>query len=116
MKERIGGLKEGNVQRITRSPLESRARNERAIFCTKGLVMQKLVALNENGRRIGENHPLAKLTDAEVALMLDLRDEGYSYAWLAEKFCVSKSCARWICTGRNRSQATERTVRVSVSR
>ena len=77
--------------------------------------MQKLVALNENGRRIGENHPLAKLTDAEVALMLELREEGFSYAWLAEKFCVSKSCARWICTGRNRSQAIARTVRVSVN-
>ena len=78
--------------------------------------MQKLVALNENGNRIGENHPLAKLTDAEVGVMLDLRDEGYSYAWLAQKFDVSKSCARWICTGRNRNQSTARTVRVSVSK
>lgn len=78
--------------------------------------MQKFIALNENGNRIGENHPLAKLTDAEVSVMLELREEGFSYAWLAEKFCVSKSCARWICTGRNRSQSTARTVRVSVSK
>lgn len=77
--------------------------------------MQKLVALNENNNRIGENHPGAKLTDAEVALMLELRDDGYSYAWLAKKFEVSKSCARWICTGRNRNQTATRLVRVSVA-
>jgi len=88
---------------------------ERAKFYMKGLVMKKLVALNQNGNRIGENHPLAKLTDAEVLVMLDLRDEGFSYAWLAAKFDVSKSCARWICTGRNRSQSAARVIRVSVS-
>lgn len=66
--------------------------------------MKKLVALNEHGRRIGQEHPRAKLGDDEVGLMLDLREEGYSYQWLADKFGVSKSCARWICTGRNRNQ------------
>ncbi len=90
-------------------------RQERAKFYLKGLVMQKLVEFNEGGRRIGQEHPGAKLTDAEVAVMLDLRDEGYSYAWLAAKFDVSKSCARWICTGRNRNQSAARAVRVSVS-
>lgn len=78
--------------------------------------MQKLVAVNENGNRIGQEHPGAKLTDAEVAVMLELRDEGFSYAWLAAKFEVSKSCARWICTGRNRNQLAARTVRVSVAK
>ena len=77
--------------------------------------MQKLVALNDRGSRIGQEHPGAKLTDAEVAVLLELRDDGYSYAWLAEKFGVSKSCARWICTGRNRNQTAARFVRVSVS-
>ena len=76
--------------------------------------MQKLVALNENGRRVNETHPGAKLTDAEVVLLLELRDEGYSYAWLANKFDISKSGARWICTGRNRNQLAARLVRVSV--
>lgn len=77
--------------------------------------MQKLISLNQAGRRIGQEHPRAKLTDDEVAVLLDLRDEGYSYAWLAEKFDVSKSCARWICTGRNRNQSAVRTVRVNVA-
>ena len=76
--------------------------------------MQKLVALNGVGRRINQEHPGAKLTDAEVGVLLDLRDEGFSYAWLAKKFDVSKSCARWICTGRNRNQSPARYIRVSV--
>jgi orotate phosphoribosyltransferase-like protein len=73
-----------------------------------------LVAVNKFGQRIGQDHPLAKLTNKEADMMLELRDQGYSYAWLAAKFDVSKSCARWICTGRNRSQIIERFVPVSV--
>lgn len=88
---------------------------EHALFYGLEQIMQKLISLNEAGRRVGQEHPRAKLTDDEVAVLLDLRDEGYSYAWLAEKFDVSKSCARWICTGRNRNQSPARTVRVSVS-
>lgn len=76
--------------------------------------MQKTILLNENGRRVGESHPGAKLSDAEVNLVLELHEEGYGYDWLAQKFDVSKSCIRWICTARNRSQTVARAVRVSV--
>lgn len=64
----------------------------------------RLVAVNENGQRIGETHPQAVLSDHEVGLMLELRAEGFSYAWLAEKFEVSKAHAWRICTGRTRAQ------------
>lgn len=77
--------------------------------------MQKLVALNENGRRIGESHPRAKLLDSEVDQVLALLDSGLSYAQVAAKFDVSKSCVAHIATGRRRSQIIDRTVRVSVS-
>lgn len=77
--------------------------------------MQKLVELNEHGRRIGQEHPRARLTNEEVGLLLDLREEGYSYQWLADKFGVSKSCARWICTGRNRNQTAAALQLVSVA-
>lgn len=70
-----------------------------------------VVALNHERRRIGQGHPRAILSDAEVDTLLDLREEGYSYDWLAKKFEVSKSCARWICTGRNRSHTVEHLVR-----
>ena len=77
--------------------------------------MQKLIALNENGRRIGESHPRAKLLDHEVDQVLALLEAGLSYAEVALKFDVSKSCVAHIATGLRRGQAVERTVRVSVS-
>ena len=81
----------------------------------KGAGMQKTIALNENGRRIGESHPRAKLLDHEVDLVLDLLEAGLSYAEVALKFDVSKSCIAHIATGRRRSQLVDRVVRVSVS-
>ncbi len=83
---------------------------------------------NEMGRRIGESHPRAVLTDHEIALlaeMLDareqiierlkasrptaqlrtaLRDHGLSFSALAAKFEVSKSHVWKIATGRRRCQ------------
>lgn len=76
--------------------------------------MHKHVALNENGRRIGENHPWAKLLDREVDQILELLDAGLSYAAIADKFDVSKSCISHIASGRRRAQAVHRVVRVSV--
>ncbi len=114
MLQRIGGIDVLNVQTFTHSSLENRGRNERAKFCRKGLVMQKTIALNENGRRIGESHPRAKLLDHEVDQVLALLEAGLSYAEVALKFDVSKSCVAHIATGRRRGQAVERTVRVSV--
>jgi hypothetical protein len=81
----------------------------------KGAVMHKTIALNENGRRVGESHPRAKLLDHEVDQVLDLLDAGLSYAEVALKFDVSKSCIAHIATGRRRGQAIDRVVRVSVS-
>lgn len=80
----------------------------------KGAVMHKTIALNENGRRVGESHPRAKLLDHEVDQVLDLLDAGLSYAEVALKFDVSKSCIAHIATGRRRGQAIDRIVRVSV--
>ncbi len=76
--------------------------------------MNKVIALNENGRRIGESHPRAKLLDSEVELVLELLEAGFSYAEVALKFDVSKSCIAHIATGRRRSHTVDRLVRVSV--
>jgi predicted DNA-binding protein (UPF0251 family) len=77
--------------------------------------MQKLVALNENGRRIGEHHPLAKLTDAEVELVHGMREDGLTLSEIAKKMEVTKGCVWKILNGYRRAQSTARTVRVSVS-
>lgn len=49
------------------------------------------------GHRVGQDHPNAVLTDGEVQAMRDLREEGKTYEWLAEKFEVSKSSVAKIC-------------------
>lgn len=76
--------------------------------------MEKHIALNDRGRRIGEGHPRAKLLDREVEQALALLATGMSYAAVAEKFDVSKSCIAHIASGRRRSQAIETVRRVSV--
>ncbi len=75
------------------------------------LAKNRVVAVNDRGQRIGEDHPRAVLTDDEVAMMLELRDERdadgkprYSLAWLARKFDVHKGTVAKICRGDRRGQ------------
>lgn len=66
---------------------------------------EKQVAVNEAGYRIGEDHPAAKLTNHEVELILELREQCMSYGDIARKFDISKSQVRNICKGLKRCQA-----------
>jgi hypothetical protein len=77
--------------------------------------MQKTVAVNERGRRIGEDHPNARYTDGEVGMVLELRDEGKSYGVIARLVEMPKSTVRDICKGNRRCQCATnwKTVRVS---
>ena len=77
--------------------------------------MLKLVAINQNGRIINEQHPRAKLTDAEVDLVNELLEAGFSYAQVARKFDVSKSGIAHIASGRRRCQTPARIVSVYVA-
>ena len=63
-----------------------------------------MVAIGENNRRIGEDHPRAKMTNRDIELLLELRDEGWSYGQLARKFETTKSYVGEICRGRKRCQ------------
>lgn len=60
-----------------------------------------LVALNETGARIGEHHPRARLTQADVNRLLDLRAAGWSLGQLAKLFRVSKGAVQHVCSGHN---------------
>ena len=76
----------------------------------------RLIRVNEGGRRIGEDHHRAKLSDADVAQVYALLDAGVSYAKIAAKFDdipggISKSTIRDIATGRIRSQLCARVKR-----
>jgi predicted DNA-binding protein (UPF0251 family) len=67
--------------------------------------MRKTVAVNDAGLRIGEDHPNAKLTDAEVERIRSLHeDEGMTYDELSEKYEVSKWAIGRICRYERRAQ------------
>ena len=76
--------------------------------------MQTTVAVNERGLRIGEDHQNARYTNAEIEMVLTLRDEDKSYGEIARLVEMPKSTVRDICTGRRRCQypADFKTVRV----
>ena len=56
-----------------------------------------MVKVRSRVKRVGQNHPKAKLTDHEVELMRRLRDEGMTYLQLAEKFEAHKATVQGIC-------------------
>jgi hypothetical protein len=70
--------------------------------------MKSVVRVNERGVRIGESHPRAKLSDADVeALIADRGPAGaplMSLAELATAYGVSKSAAKAYIDGRLRGQ------------
>lgn len=79
--------------------------------------MVRLVWFNEIGRRIGEGHQRAKLSDADVDQILALHDAGLGYARIAKKFDhlpggIAKSTVADICSGRIRGQACARIKRL----
>ena len=65
---------------------------------------QRSVGVNDRGLRVGQDHQNAKLTDAEIELLLRFRAAGWGYRRLAAKFEVSKSHVRRICKGAARHQ------------
>jgi hypothetical protein len=66
------------------------------------------VKLNERGNRIGESNPRAEVSDHEVELALELREQGFSLSWLAQKFEVHKATIQGWVSGRRRGQAASR--------
>lgn len=72
----------------------------------------RLVAVNDARRRIGEDHPRAVLSDHEVELVHRLREEGLTLAEIAGKMEVSKGCVWKIVSGLRRGQVAADWVRV----
>lgn len=68
-------------------------------------MVKRTVAVNEKGKRIGEDHPRAKLTNHEVELIRQLHAEGWGgYKRLGGKFGVSWAMVRDVVKGRRRCQ------------
>ena len=74
----------------------------------------KMVAVNDHGIRIGEDHQNARYTNGEVEMVRLLREAGKSYGEIVRLAEMPKSTVRDICIGRRRSQspASWRRVRV----
>lgn len=71
---------------------------------TKRAKNSEYVEISENGRRCGETHHNAKLTDQDVEWIRELRfDHKIPVGVLAEKFEVSESTISDICNFRRRS-------------
>jgi ribosome-binding protein aMBF1 (putative translation factor) len=67
------------------------------------------VAVDENGLRIGEAHPNAKLSDKEVDQIRDLREQaGWGYEQLATAYNVPKVTIQMICTYQRRASTIAR--------
>jgi predicted DNA-binding protein (UPF0251 family) len=79
------------------------------------VIRAKNIKVNEQGRRIGESHQNATLTDHDVELICALRDEGLTLSEIAEKFEVSKGCVWKIVHGYRRGQWDAGLIRVSVT-
>jgi hypothetical protein len=62
----------------------------------------KTVGVNIDGRRIGEDHPNAKLTDAQCDEIRALAGQGVKGTYLAKCFGVSGSCINKIVSGSRR--------------
>lgn len=75
----------------------------------------RMIGVNERGLRVGQDHQRAKLTDHDVELMRQMREEGSTYAALATMFEVSKSTAYGICHHMKRNQAPSRFKRESAT-
>jgi len=67
------------------------------------------VAVNERGRRIGESHHNASISDELVDRMRDRHEEdGLGYRKIAREFGVALTTVRKICTYERRAQTAER--------
>lgn len=67
------------------------------------------VAVDENGLRIGETHHAARLTDAQVDEMRDLREgQHWTYDQLAAHFAVPYITVQKICTYERRASTIAR--------
>ena len=73
------------------------------------MTTKRMVGVNERGLLVGEDHPGAKLTDAEVELMRRMHEfEKIGYRRLCAMFEVSKTTVRRICKYEVRCQPVER--------
>jgi hypothetical protein len=77
--------------------------------------IERVVAVNETGRPIGEDHYRADLTDGEVELARRMREKDkMTYAQIAKIFEVSRGAIAKICLYQRRNQFPARHKKVVI--
>jgi predicted DNA-binding protein (UPF0251 family) len=74
----------------------------------------RVVAVNDAGHVVGESHPNAKLTDHDVDLIFELREEGLSLGRIAKAMEVHKNTVQKILDGTRRGHVVTTWRRVPV--
>lgn len=74
------------------------------------------IQIGEYGRRVGESHGRAKLTDHEIDLIRKLKEEGMSAAAIAEKMEISKRYVYKVVNFERRACVVAEYKRVAVKR
>jgi len=69
---------------------------------------KRMVAVNERGHVVGQDHPRAVLTNHDVDLVFELREQGLSIGNIAKAMEVSKGCIAHILAGRTRGHVVAR--------
>lgn len=75
-----------------------------------------IVQIGEYGRRVGESHGRAKLTDHEIDLIRKLKEEGMSAAMIAEKMEINKRYVYKVVNFERRACAVAEYKQVAVRR
>jgi DNA invertase Pin-like site-specific DNA recombinase len=69
----------------------------------------RVIALNENGYRIGASHHNARIPDSVIDQIRDLHEEQeIGYRRLAKMFNLPRSCVQKICNYERRAQTPDR--------
>lgn len=92
---------EGGLMPPTPAELRAAAAREEGLPLRK---VVRIVLVNDSGHIIGEDHWRARLRNATVDNVWDMRDTGMSYQAIATAVGCSKSTVRDICKGRRRAQ------------
>lgn len=66
--------------------------------------MSRMIAVNEKGRRIGQDHHQAKSTDNDIELIFQLRELGLSLRQIGDKLNLSHTQVHNILSGKHRAQ------------
>ncbi len=75
-----------------------------------------IVQIGEYGKRVGESHGRARLTDHEIDLIRQLKEQGMSAATIAEKMEISKRYVYKLVNFERRASVVAEYRRVSLKR